>query len=82
MPTTLETTRGQMDGFFSQLPYEDHLEEVASVGDDLKIFPQLDSRVVLCPDLAPPSDWLGIRSGLMIFFRITAEPRVEWYNNL
>jgi hypothetical protein len=29
----LEATQGQMDGFFSQLPYECHLEEVASVGD-------------------------------------------------
>ena len=30
---TLETTQGQMDGFFSQLPYKFYLEEVASVGD-------------------------------------------------
>ena len=30
---TLEATLGQMDGFFSQLPYKCHLEEVASVGD-------------------------------------------------
>jgi hypothetical protein len=26
-------TQGQMDGFFGQLPYKYHLEEVASVGD-------------------------------------------------
>jgi len=29
----LEATHGQIDGFFSQLPYKCHLEEVASVGD-------------------------------------------------
>ena len=32
-PSALEATQGQMDGFFSQLPYKCHLEEVASVGD-------------------------------------------------
>ena len=42
----LEATQGQIDGFFSHLPYKCHLEEVASVGDRLKICPQLDSRVV------------------------------------
>jgi len=31
--SALEATQGQMDGFFSQLPYKCHLEEVASVGD-------------------------------------------------
>ena len=31
--TALEATQGQMDGFFSQLPYKCHLEEVASGGD-------------------------------------------------
>ena len=41
----LEATQGQMDGFFSQLSYKCHLEEVASVGDLLKICPQLESRV-------------------------------------
>ena len=30
---TLETTQRQLNGFFSQLPYECHLGEVASVGD-------------------------------------------------
>jgi hypothetical protein len=30
---TPETTSGQIDGFFSQLPYKCHLPEVASVGD-------------------------------------------------
>jgi hypothetical protein len=29
----LEATQGQMDGFFSQLSYKFHPEEVASVGD-------------------------------------------------
>jgi len=29
----LEATQGQMDGLFSQHPYNCHLEEVASVGD-------------------------------------------------
>ena len=43
--SALEATQGQMDGFFSQLQYKCHLEEVASVGDRLKICPQLDSRV-------------------------------------
>ena len=31
--TALEATQGQMDGFFTQLPYKCRLEEVASVGD-------------------------------------------------
>ena len=31
--TALEATQGQMDGFFSQFPYQCYLEEVASVGD-------------------------------------------------
>ena len=31
--SALEATQGQMDGFFSQLPYKCNLEEVASVGD-------------------------------------------------
>jgi len=31
--TTLETTQGQIDGFFSQLPSKYYLPEVASVGD-------------------------------------------------
>ena len=43
--SALEATQGQMDGFFSRLPYKCHLEEVASVGDWLKICPQLDSKV-------------------------------------
>jgi hypothetical protein len=30
---TLETTRGQIDGFFSQHPFKCYLPEVASVGD-------------------------------------------------
>ena len=33
MVTALEATHGQMNGFFSQLPYKCHIEEVASVGD-------------------------------------------------
>jgi len=31
--TTLEATQGQMDSFFSQLPYKCYLEDVSSVGD-------------------------------------------------
>ena len=31
--SALEATQGQMDGFVSQLPYNCHIEEVASVGD-------------------------------------------------
>jgi len=31
--TVLKATQGQIDGFFSQLPYKCNLEEVASVGD-------------------------------------------------
>ena len=38
-----------MNGFFGQLPYKCRLEEVASVGDWLKNFPQLDSRVATLP---------------------------------
>jgi len=41
---TLETTQGQMGGVFSQLPYKYRFEEVASVGDWLKVCPQLDFR--------------------------------------
>ena len=41
----LEATQGQINGFFSQLPYKCHLEEVTSVSDLLKICPRLDSRV-------------------------------------
>ena len=33
LKATLETTQGQMDGFFSQLPNKCYLEEVTSVGD-------------------------------------------------
>ena len=33
LASALEATQGQMDGFFSQLPYKCHLNEVASVGD-------------------------------------------------
>ena len=39
-------TQGQMDGFSSQLPYKMPPRRGASVGDCLKICPQLDSRVV------------------------------------
>ena len=31
--TILEATQGQIDGFFSQLPYKCHQNRVASVGD-------------------------------------------------
>ena len=41
----VEATQGQIDGFFSQLPYKYHLEEVAFVGDWLKISPWVASRV-------------------------------------
>ena len=41
--SVLEATQGQIDGFFSQLPYKCHLFEVASVGYRLKICPQLNS---------------------------------------
>ena len=36
-----------MDGLFSQLPHKCHQNQVASVGDWLKIYPWVDSRVVL-----------------------------------
>ena len=44
--STLETTQGQIDGFFSQLPFRCYLPEVASVGDRHKICPWVASRVV------------------------------------
>ena len=47
--TTLEATQGQIDGFFSQLPYGRHQDRVASVGDGLKMCPWVTSRVVLGP---------------------------------
>ena len=31
--TAVEATQGQMDGFFSQVPYKCYLGEVASMGD-------------------------------------------------
>ena len=40
----LEATQGQNDSLFSQLPYKCYLEEVASVGDWLKICPWVTSR--------------------------------------
>ena len=42
---TLKTSQGQIDGFFSQLPFKCYLPEVASVGDALKICPWVASRV-------------------------------------
>jgi hypothetical protein len=33
LPPTLDTTRGQIDGFFSQHLFKCYLPEVASVGD-------------------------------------------------
>ena len=33
MPTALETTQGQNDSFFSQLPYKCYLHKVAFVGE-------------------------------------------------
>ena len=44
-PTTLETTQGRIDGFFSQLPFKCYLPEVASVGYCFKICPWVASRV-------------------------------------
>ena len=41
----LEASQGQIDGFFSQLPFKYNLPEVASVGDFLKICPWVASRV-------------------------------------
>jgi len=43
--STLETTQGQINGFFSQLPHTCHHNRVASVGDCLKICPWVASRV-------------------------------------
>ena len=37
--SVLEATQGQIDGFFSQLPFKCYPLEVASVGDSLKICP-------------------------------------------
>jgi len=42
---TLQATQGQIDGFFSQLPYTCHQNRVASVGDGLDICPWVASRV-------------------------------------
>jgi hypothetical protein len=42
---TLDTTQGQIDGFFSQLPYKCHQDWVASVGDWLEIGPWVASSV-------------------------------------
>jgi len=53
---TLETTQGQIDGFFSQLPFKCYLPEVASVGDWLEICPKVASRVV--------AEVMGCRGGV------------------
>jgi len=45
---TLEATQGQMDGFFIQLPYKNHQNRMASVGDWLKICPWVTSRAGGC----------------------------------
>ena len=42
----LEAPQKQIDGFLSKLPYKCHHTRVASVGDGLKICPQVTSRVV------------------------------------
>jgi hypothetical protein len=42
---TLETTQEQTDGYVSQLPFKCYLSEVASVGDLLKLYPWVASRV-------------------------------------
>ena len=49
--STLETTQGQKDGFFSKILFKCTLPEVASVGDQLKICPWVASRVVLSPKI-------------------------------
>ena len=41
----LESTQGQMHGFFSQLPFKCHLPEVASLEGRLEICPWAASRV-------------------------------------
>jgi len=46
---TLETTQGQTDGFFSQVPCKCYLPEIASVGGLLKICPWVASRVAHLP---------------------------------
>ena len=44
--SALEATQGQMDVFSSQLPYKCHQNRVTYVGDGLKIFSWVTSRVV------------------------------------
>ena len=56
LPPTLETTQGQMNEFFTQLPFNCYLPEVASVEDLLKIFPWVASRVDGSPDPATPPE--------------------------
>ena len=41
---TLEATQGQIDGFFSHLPFKCHQNRVASVADCLEICPRVTSR--------------------------------------
>ena len=53
--STLETTQGQIDGFFSQLLFKCYLPEVASVGDSLKICPWVASRVGRVVFFLPPA---------------------------
>ena len=45
-PPWRQATQGQMDVFSSQLPYKCHQNRVTYVGDGLKIFSWVTSRVV------------------------------------
>jgi hypothetical protein len=51
--STLETTQGEMAGFFRHLPYKWYFQKVAFVGDWLKVCPWVVSRMVNCLDEEP-----------------------------
>ena len=62
----LEATQVRIDGFFSQLPYKCHLEEVAFVGDWPKVCPHLNSTRacsgwVSTTKGASPTCWYALR---------------------
>ena len=76
----LEASQWQMDGLCSQFPYKCHLEEVASVGDCLEIFPQLYSRVDVKCSLVTvlETDCLGSFRRTPFVSRGRSRRRTEW----
>ena len=73
---TLETSQGQIDGFFSQLPFKCYLSEVASVGNRLKTCPWVASRAVLASSYhSRPLGRLRVEASMLLSQMPPALPR-------